>query len=606
MISAGHLLPIGVALSTNSNFRIPEYQRNYNWERENVEDFWSDLLEAMNGDQDHFFGSLILEQVDGENGPKDIVDGQQRITTLLILIARLRDELTRTNPTGRVKMNGQEFSLVDDLNKFLGQHPDSIKYKANNLIREVFNDICKSPDHAYGEDKAKIKADYEGRSIRKNSKRDDASATLALRNNYFKIKVLVQEYLHSAVEGLEGDLRQDARLHEIYKIFKTATENFKVLPITTTSQRESLDVFLTTNDRGLDLGVMDLVRGQILEAELSGVSSSQDRREILERHSEILQSISSSVGTTNQIDAFLRHWLHLRPETVLEDSKTKTLSYQRLTMRKVPDFTKSIVGKGGGAASRAGELWTFIQRGAEIYGRIDSPQDNNLMSNKTRLQLLALKSVATSYRIFALRTFDEDLGLGKKDREALVDVLLKYVFKWVISGGNAQDMESFLHKQSHLLRGTKQVAEVLRSFEREISNVSLEDEELQSVTSDSWARGILYALEADAVGTGGILSSYHVEHIAPQSSTKSWMNNLGVDNSRDYKQLISEIGNLTLLDGPINTEIQQAEFSIKRKFFKDSNSALAKAVSSGFERWTHAEIAQRSNELRQRLKDLLE
>lgn len=293
-------------------------------------------MESHRTQQDHFFGSLILESHGDDGAESDVVDGQQRLTTFFVLIARLRDELVRIDPNGRVEEGGESFSLLDELNKFLGKHPSSIKYRPNSLILDVFEDICKLPSHDYGENQLKIKQDYEGREIRQKSEREDAAATLPLRNTYFRIKQLVKKHLEA--------ISDQEKVKEIYKLSQTLRTRFKVLPISTNSQRESLEVFLTTNDRGMDLGVMDLVRGQILEAEMAGLRSSSDRGELLDRHSDAMRKISTSVGTTQQIDQFLRHWLHSHPNTVTKGNDGG-LIHQRLTMRAVPDFTKGIIGK---------------------------------------------------------------------------------------------------------------------------------------------------------------------------------------------------------------------------------------------------------------------
>lgn len=75
---------------TDSYYQIPDYQRPYSWETKQVEELWDDIYSAMEkGEQTYFLGATILTET-GE-GHYDVVDGQQRITTLMILFCVLRD-----------------------------------------------------------------------------------------------------------------------------------------------------------------------------------------------------------------------------------------------------------------------------------------------------------------------------------------------------------------------------------------------------------------------------------------------------------------------------------------------------------------------------------
>ena len=73
-------------LAGGSVFRIPRFQRDYSWKEEHWEDLWSDILELM-GDREtdaHYMGYLVL-QPKADNS-LDIIDGQQRMTTLSLLV----------------------------------------------------------------------------------------------------------------------------------------------------------------------------------------------------------------------------------------------------------------------------------------------------------------------------------------------------------------------------------------------------------------------------------------------------------------------------------------------------------------------------------------
>lgn len=80
--------------NTDSFYMIPDYQRPYKWENEQVDMLWDDINEAFqNGEENYFLGSIITAKPgDGDRYRYvDVVDGQQRLTTLMILFCVVRD-----------------------------------------------------------------------------------------------------------------------------------------------------------------------------------------------------------------------------------------------------------------------------------------------------------------------------------------------------------------------------------------------------------------------------------------------------------------------------------------------------------------------------------
>ena len=74
---------------------LPEYQRPYKWEDDQVEQLWDDIFESYEGDyKNYFLGSVITVK---DNQAIDIIDGQQRLTTLMILFCVLRDVYPKIN-----------------------------------------------------------------------------------------------------------------------------------------------------------------------------------------------------------------------------------------------------------------------------------------------------------------------------------------------------------------------------------------------------------------------------------------------------------------------------------------------------------------------------
>src|SRR6266496_1273530 len=74
-------------------YKIPRFQRPYSWDKENVDDLWSDAI--ANEDPDYFIGSFVLFKEKEHGNVYMVVDGQQRLTTLTLLLASVRNALDK-------------------------------------------------------------------------------------------------------------------------------------------------------------------------------------------------------------------------------------------------------------------------------------------------------------------------------------------------------------------------------------------------------------------------------------------------------------------------------------------------------------------------------
>ena len=84
-------VPIGQILEKNYFFRVPSYQRPFSWDDDQFSDLIDDLTTAP-VDKGYFLGTIVLHETEPE-GNYDLVDGQQRMTSIMILLACLRDRI---------------------------------------------------------------------------------------------------------------------------------------------------------------------------------------------------------------------------------------------------------------------------------------------------------------------------------------------------------------------------------------------------------------------------------------------------------------------------------------------------------------------------------
>jgi uncharacterized protein with ParB-like and HNH nuclease domain len=106
---------IEAVFSSSLKYRVPPYQRDFSWDsNDQIVDFWSDLEESMQSNKEHFFGNILLRKR-YEDDLFDILDGQQRLATVTILLAVIRDKLNKIGDSERSKIVQQSIAIITDV-----------------------------------------------------------------------------------------------------------------------------------------------------------------------------------------------------------------------------------------------------------------------------------------------------------------------------------------------------------------------------------------------------------------------------------------------------------------------------------------------------------
>ncbi len=117
----------------NEVFEIPSYQRDYAWEAKNLEDLWEDLLEAeqaKNDEMGHFLGTIVVAKNPKDSNAYNIIDGQQRATTLFML---------------RYALNSKKSNPKRNINYFLDDN-DNLRLRVIEQNREFFSKILQQAE----------------------------------------------------------------------------------------------------------------------------------------------------------------------------------------------------------------------------------------------------------------------------------------------------------------------------------------------------------------------------------------------------------------------------------------------------------------------------
>lgn len=220
-------------------YQIPMFQREYSWEQEQCETLWDDLIYFHNEKDKkdkYFLGNIVVHPID-ESEKFSVIDGQQRLTTLLLLIRALFDN------AGTVKALEECLKIKDKLSS------------------ELTNNIRLNSDVIENDKKNLEKIILEGRC-------DDENSRLYINYDMFKKKI--------------SDWKQGKTSDELNKLILTFLDNVVLLPILCETEDDALNIFETINNRGLSLSDADIFKSKLY----AGIESSK-RSEFIDEWNEL-------------------------------------------------------------------------------------------------------------------------------------------------------------------------------------------------------------------------------------------------------------------------------------------------------------------------------
>ncbi|EGC3388077.1 DUF262 domain-containing protein, partial [Campylobacter jejuni] len=204
----------------NSIFFIPNYQRDYAWEEKNLDDLWEDLLEAEQAVSDqmgHFLGTIVVSKNSKNPEIYDIIDGQQRITTIFMLRYALN---FRTQNSQR-----NIVYFCDDNDNFRLQVQDENKLFFNEVLKQAENN--------------KINIELENKAQTQGQQK------------LYKVFKAIWSY----VASLESD--------KALKLFNIIG-NMSIMWLEEQDSGKAIRMFQTVNDRGIPLLILDKLKSLLI------------------------------------------------------------------------------------------------------------------------------------------------------------------------------------------------------------------------------------------------------------------------------------------------------------------------------------------------------
>ncbi|NOS72892.1 MAG: DUF262 domain-containing protein [Verrucomicrobia bacterium] len=229
-------------LNSTTQFAIPLYQRDYKWGEEEATELIEDLRNYDDSSKEGLFlGNIIIEKTKGQNTL--IVDGQQRLTTILLLLVACRARAKALDLIPLATKIQDKITFTDSTTA------DSLGCRliASDSIREVFDHISKD--------------NWDGKFplvIEKNGKKQQ------VKRQVNRLKPIYDYFLQVLGEFKQPELTK----------FLGAIYHAYVIRIEIENEEEALTLFERTNARGLDLEISDLLKNHLFSKRVKGIEDS--------------------------------------------------------------------------------------------------------------------------------------------------------------------------------------------------------------------------------------------------------------------------------------------------------------------------------------------
>lgn len=522
--------------------RVPRYQRSYSWERDQCADMWEDIvISVLDRKSEYFLGTLIFCDIGGDERGKglELVDGQQRLTTITILLAAMSEALAGCDTDTARRERG---SIEDELIKNAYLDGGANKLVLGEVDEEFFK---------------KNIQDKETRGQQKGKRKSEKRIMSALRFFQEKIADLMRERNYSAEE----------LIHRLLHGLKDVS----VIKVKVGSESEAYTIFETINARGVDLAVADLLKNYIF-------SNSYTSKERNQQYWHDMQDSLLDLGL--EVSQYIRHFWISKYGKVREKDLYREIK-ERFQNREndIANFCEEL--------KVDSDLYIGIVkgslRGSEKYGDIER-----------YLNIIGKLKLKQCYPLL-ISLFKTNGDFEKK--EEILRKIVKVAIQRGITDKNPNEMEKLYFSVASEMRNGKKTTEEIRDAVKdlEISSGEFAVAFLGDQISPSIAKIILEEMELS-------LSSFKpekqivnltLEHVLPQTKSEEW----GAFSEEEHRRYYERMGNLTLLGREKNAMGSNDGFAKKHTIYKTSEYGITRIMGERYAGWGKSEIDERGKEI---------
>ncbi|GHQ21884.1 hypothetical protein VN0324_07400 [Helicobacter pylori] len=518
-----------LVVGNDTYYQIPIYQRPYQWGKKQCKELLNDLFENYedHGEDDYFCGSLVFIQSDKDN-KTDIVDGQQRLSTFILLA-----KVLATLYSERLDPMIQEYLQES----WSDRHEDGEKKKRKRLDFDLVGSSAKKDFQ-----EALDFFDDLDASKGEDSKSNDPSKG---KNSYLKNAICLKNYL------------EKKEIEDINDFIQWLYLKVNFITITCSDTDMALRIFNVLNARGLPLHATDIFKGELLKK----LTEEKEQEELATRWENLRQKCLDNGFAMETL--FSQHLTYLNPKTSKERTKIR-LNTQFDELQKSPleylDVVKDFY-----------DAYVEVLEMPDLYAHLLSYLEDNY------------------WRVILCTSILHDYSESKI--EDLKELLVKFYYQyWVAKKPKDQreqtccniikalkEKESIEHIVSIATENLNEYS-VTQDFKKNLKDDHLYEKHKKNPKS-SWLKPILilveYFMSDDPKPKRIQTNDFHVEHILPQKPTLSsqWAKDFSEEERERY---MHSLANLTLLGGTKNAQASNLDFKEKKEIYMGHAVKLGK------------------------------
>ena len=533
---------------------VPEFQRGYSWTKKHVDAFWKDLTNFLEEKKSgvatkYFLGPIVILEREQDNA-LEILDGQQRLATVTILFAAMRNAAKEIGTVEFDQLaNGLHSGFIAKIDA--GDHL-GFSLVLGDLDRDYFRDTIQ---------------EFPAKS---------AKATIKSHRNIATAYRAISDSMKTAIAGLSApkkmawlkELRNAVRAHLVMTYIPVA------------NQREAFQIFETLNDRGLRLSVPDLLLNYLMK-----MSDEKDRPDIRSYWNQMTTRMGQ-----RSIGQFLRHlWVSQFGDLKKQDLFTALKQHIEAVGAVSREFAKQ--------SANQCTKYCALMDGDKTLPEGAPSHVRNLPSGRFP---------AIRRCLFLLSALDSisDAGFVKLTKWLLVFV----VRHSIVAGMDAAELESLFFSLAKDLRNKmadeaiekdKREGQCLKFIKEELMKKNPSEDKIMSSVEGlelSSREGHLY-LDQNCQRNGfkdkrmGVREA-NLEHIFPENPSEEWA------NKEELEPFLWNIGNLTMLGTRLNDDSENSGFDVKKAdYASKSEIEMAKKIAKEHSKWDADEVKKRAMSL---------
>lgn len=541
------LIGIG-SIIKSSRFLIPIYQRPYSWTDAQIEDLYRDVADAIAPPiQDYFLGTIVTTR--NEDNRLTIIDGQQRLVTVSVLIASIRDYFMLDGQTERAQDIEREYLFKRDIRtQELTPHILLTAEDRDFFVQTVAMAPPPSP------------------ALRSAVPASPAQVRLQ------RATEIAANFINSLTRTTQ---KGDDRLLDLIDFL---TEKAKLVAVSVGSESSAFVIFEVLNDRGLDLSITDLLKNFIFR-------TAGDRVEEAQSAWAQMTTIITEVTSEPDLKNFIRHhWVATHGMT---------------RERELYDAIKKVVKNKASAV----EFAKSLAKAAPVYAGLGNPAsdiwDDYDVAVKQSIEVLSQLGV-TQLRPLLLALFQR---FKSDEVTKVLPMMVAWTVRFLIcgSGGSGTLEAAYADRAQEVSAGKVSTDQGLWEAMKGIvpDDVTFKDKFTKATVSNAnLAKYYLRVLEQQSKSTDEETivnpdpGKVNLEHIMPRNPLGGW-EHIPVEQ---YSALVKRLGNLTLLARRLNSKAANADFAEKKKHFAKSAIKITQHLCD-IPEWTERQIEARQDKL---------